>query len=54
MQELGVNIDYLVDDVKSLSSLLSQMKNQMMILEKHIDRAQHLEADILEIAKNMA
>ena len=51
MQELGVNIDYLVDDVKSLSSLLSQMKNQMMILEKHIDRAQHLEADILEIAK---
>ena len=33
MQELGVNIDYLVDDVKSLSSLLSQMKNQMMILE---------------------
>lgn len=51
MQELGVNIDYLVDDVKSLTSLLSQMKNQMMILEKHIDRAQHLEADILEIAK---
>ena len=51
MQELGVNIDFLVDDVKSLSSLLSQMKNQMMILEKHIDRAQHLEADILEIAK---
>lgn len=51
MQELGVNIDYLVDDVKSLSSLLSQMKNQMVILEKHIDRAQHLEADILEIAK---
>lgn len=51
MQELGVNIDYLVDDVKSLSSLLSQMKNQIMILEKHIDRAQHLEADILEIAK---
>lgn len=51
MQELGVNIDYLVDDVKSLSSLLSQMKNQMMILEKHIDKAQHLEADILEIAK---
>lgn len=51
MQELGVNIDYLVDDVKSLSSLLSQMKNQMMILEKHIDRAQHLEADILDIAK---
>ena len=51
MQELGVNIDYLVDDVKSLSSLLSQMKNQMMILEKHIDRAQHLEADILETAK---
>lgn len=51
MQELGVNIDYLVDDVKSLSSLLSQMKNQMMILEKHIDRAQHLEVDILEIAK---
>ncbi|OUQ14465.1 glutamine synthetase type III [Massilimicrobiota sp. An142] len=51
MQELGVNIDYLVDDVKSLSSLLSQMKNQTMILEKHIDRAQHLEADILEIAK---
>ena len=51
MQELGVNIDYLVDDVKSLSSLLSQMKNQMMILEKHIDRAQHLEAEILEIAK---
>lgn len=51
MQELGVNVDYLVDDVKSLSSLLSQMKNQMMILEKHIDRAQHLEADILEIAK---
>ena len=27
------------------------MKNQMMILEKHIERAQHIQADILDIAK---
>lgn len=51
MKELGVGCDYVIDDVKNLSSLLSQMKNQMMILEKHIERAQHIQADILDIAK---
>ena len=27
------------------------MKNQMMILEKHIERAKHVQDDIFEIAK---
>lgn len=51
MKELNIGCDYVIDDVKNLSSLLSQMKNQMMILEKHIERAQHIQADILDIAK---
>lgn len=51
MQDLGIINDYVVDDVKNLSSLISQMKNQMMILEKHIERAKHVEADVLEMAK---
>ena len=33
MKELNIGCDYVIDDVKNLSSLLSQMKNQMMILE---------------------
>ncbi|MFR1686786.1 MAG: glutamine synthetase III [Massilimicrobiota timonensis] len=51
MKELNIGCDYVIDDVKNLSSLLSQMKNQMMILEKHIERAQHVQDDIFEIAK---
>lgn len=51
MQELKITNDYVVDDVKNLSTLLSQMKNQMIILEKHIERADNIEADILEVAK---
>lgn len=50
-KELAIHNDYLIDDIQLLSDMLSQMKNQMTILESHVERAQKKTGDILEIAK---
>lgn len=50
-KELSIHNDYLIDDIQLLSDMLSQMKNQMTILESHVERAQKKTGDILEIAK---
>lgn len=50
-KELPIHNDYLIDDIQLLSDMLSQMKNQMTILESHVERAQKKTGDILEIAK---
>lgn len=48
VKETGVNNDFLVEDVKELSELLSQMKNDMNHLNKKIEEALQFNGEIYE------
>ncbi|MEG0549282.1 MAG: glutamine synthetase III [Coprobacillus sp.] len=48
VKETGVNNDFLVEDVKELSNLLSQMKNDMNHLDKMIKEAQQFNGEVFE------